>query len=90
MQADRQSAVIVDVCLGSWLCENARTLDRDRTSKAFKTVCDARIGSPFNFEVERKNIFLVALRNFEFSHSQSHKRPSESTAGKSALGGGFN
>jgi hypothetical protein len=40
----------------------------------FKTVSSARIASPFNFEVELKNIILVALRDFEFSHSLGQKR----------------
>ena len=42
---------------------------RDRTSYSFKTVSCAHIASAFNFEIEIKNIILVALRTFEFSHS---------------------
>jgi hypothetical protein len=50
------------------LCENAKTLNRDRTSYSFEIVLGAQIASPFNFENELKNIILVALRVFEFSH----------------------
>jgi len=53
---------------GPRLCEKAKTLDRDRTSYSFEIVLGAQI-SPFNFENELKNIILVALRVFEFSHS---------------------
>ena len=48
--------------------ENAKTLNRDRTSYSFAIVLGAQIASPFNFENELKNIILVALRVFEFSH----------------------
>jgi hypothetical protein len=56
------------VRLGSRLCENAKAINRDRTSYTFKTVSYAHIASAFNFEIEIKNIILVALRIFEFSH----------------------
>ena len=51
------------------LCENAKTLDRDRTSYSFNAALAAQAASPFNFEIESENIILVALRVFEFSHS---------------------
>jgi hypothetical protein len=35
----------------------------------FKTGLDARIAVPINLEIEPKNIILVALRVFEFSHN---------------------
>ena len=57
-----------DVRFGSRLCENAKAINRDRTSYSFKTVSCAHIASAFNFEIEIKNIILVALRTFEFSH----------------------
>jgi hypothetical protein len=41
-------------------------------SRPFQNVC---IASPLNFEVELKNILLVALQNFEFSHSLGQKLP---------------
>ena len=53
---------------GSRLCENAKAINRDRTTYSFKIVLGARIARAFNFEIERKNIILVALRTFEFSH----------------------
>jgi hypothetical protein len=36
----------------------------------------ARIAIQFNFEVELQYIILVALQDFEFSHSLGQKRPS--------------
>jgi hypothetical protein len=48
---------------GPRLCEKAKTLNRDRTSYSFEIVFGAHI------EIELKNIILVALRVFEFSHS---------------------
>jgi hypothetical protein len=50
------------------LCENAKAINRDRTSYSFKIVSCAHIASAFNFEIEIKDIILVALRTFEFSH----------------------
>src|SRR5882672_1200252 len=62
---------------GSRLCENAKAINRDRTSYSFKTVSCAHIASAFNFEIEIKNIILVALRTFEFSHGLGQKRKSD-------------
>jgi hypothetical protein len=59
---------------GSRPCENAKAINRDRTSYSFKTVSCAHIASAFNFEIEIKNIVLVALRTFEFSHGLGHWR----------------
>jgi hypothetical protein len=59
---------------GSRLCENAKAINRDRTSYSFKTVSCAEIASAFNFEIEIKNIILVALRTYEFSHGLGHSR----------------
>src|SRR6266849_10122987 len=59
------------------LCENAKAINRDRTSYSFKTVSCAHIASAFNFEIEIKNIILVALRTFEFSHGLGQKRKSD-------------
>ena len=63
-----------EVRSGSRLCKNAKAINRDRTSYSFKTVSCAHIASAFNFEIEIKNIILVALRTFEFSHSLGHSR----------------
>src|SRR6476620_7225604 len=51
---------------GSWLCENARTLNRDRRSYSSKTVSVARQASGYNLEIELKNIILrrVSILNF--------------------------
>jgi hypothetical protein len=62
------------VRFGSWLCENAKTLNRDRRSYSSKTTLVAHLASEFNLEVELKNIILVAFRFFEFLHSQGQKR----------------
>ena len=62
-----------DVRSGSWLCKNAKTLNRDRRSYSSKTALVVQLASEFNLEVELKNIILVALRFFEFLHSQSQK-----------------
>ena len=56
------------VCNGSRLCENAKAINCDRTIYSFKIVSGAHIARAFGFEIERKNIILVALRIFEFSH----------------------
>jgi hypothetical protein len=63
---------------GSRLCENTKAINRDRTSYSFKTVSCAHIASAFNFEIEIKNIILVALRTFEFSHGLDPNRTSRS------------
>src|SRR5262245_17173764 len=63
-----------NVGYGPRVCENAKTLNRDRTSYSFETVLAAHIASPFNFEIELENIILVTLRVFEFSHSLGQNR----------------
>src|SRR2546425_10483038 len=74
-----------DVRVGSRPCENAKAINRDRTSYSFKTVSCAHIASAFNFEIEIKNIILVALRTFEFSHGLGQKRKWPRLNGMSAL-----
>src|SRR6266849_6127202 len=64
------------------LCENAKEINRDRTSHSFKTVSCAHIASAFNFEIEIKNIILVALRTFEFSHGLDPERKSLEELGR--------
>ena len=59
---------------GSWLCKNAKTLNRDRRSCSSKTALVVQLASEFNLEVELKNIILVAFRFFEFLHSQGQSR----------------
>jgi hypothetical protein len=58
---------------GSWLCENAKTLNRDRRSYSSKTVSVAQRASGFNLEIELKNIILRRVSIFEFLHSQGQK-----------------
>jgi hypothetical protein len=58
-----------DVACWPRLCENAKAINRDRTSSSLKSVFGAHIASAFNFKIELENIILVALRTFEFSHS---------------------
>jgi hypothetical protein len=63
-----------DVGCGSWLCENAKTLNRDRRSYSSKTVLVAQQASGFNLEIELKNIILRRVSIFEFLHSQGQSR----------------
>jgi len=51
---------------GSWLCENAKTLNRDRRSYSSKTVLVAQRASGYNLEIELKNIILRRVSIFEF------------------------
>jgi hypothetical protein len=55
-----------DVRTGSWLCENAKTLNRDRRSYSSKTVLVAQRASGFNLEVELKNIILRRVSILSF------------------------
>jgi hypothetical protein len=48
------------------LCENAKTLNRGRRNYLSTTVLVAQRASAFNLETE--------FKNFEFLHSQGHKR----------------
>jgi hypothetical protein len=66
----RRRASFSNVGCGSWLCKNAKTLNRDRRSYSSKTALVAQLASEFNLEVELKNIILIAFRFFEFLHSQ--------------------
>jgi hypothetical protein len=59
---------------GPWLCENAKTLNRDRRSYSSKTVLVAQRASGFNLEIELKNIILRRVSIFEFSHSPGQSR----------------
>src|SRR6266478_8949704 len=59
---------------GSWLCENAKTLNRDRRSYSSKTVLVAHRASGFNLEIELKNIILRRVSIFEFLTRSGHNR----------------
>src|ERR1700692_2534846 len=63
-----------NVRFGSWLCENAKRLKRDRISYSSKTALVVQHAIEFNLEVAPKNIILVAFRYFEFLHSQGQTR----------------
>jgi hypothetical protein len=67
--AQPSKSVHCNVRYGSRLCENAKAINRNRTIYSFKSVLGALIAGDFNFEIELKNIILVALRTSEFSHS---------------------
>jgi hypothetical protein len=66
----------VDDRSGSWLCENAKTLNRDRRSYSSKTLLVAQRESGFNLEIELKNIILRRVSIFEFLHGQGPERTS--------------
>jgi hypothetical protein len=68
-----------------WLCENAKTLNRDRRSYSSKTVLVAQRASGFNLEIELKNIILRRVSIFEFLHSQGQKATSAGDWARSAL-----
>ena len=71
---------------GPRLCENAKAVNRDRTTYSVQIAFGAHIAMAFNFEVKRKNIILVPLRTFEFSHrlgpERTLSRPAAKTGGK--------
>src|SRR6266404_2923857 len=73
------------VRFGSWLCENAKTLNRNRRSYSSKTVLVAQRASGFNLEIELKNIILRRVSIFEFLHSQGQSRRSDRPAVTSGL-----
>src|ERR1700752_5389104 len=72
------------VRLGSWLCENAKTLNRDRRSYSSKTVLVAQRASGFNLEIELRKIILRRVSIFEFLHSQGHLQTCPAQDGMSA------
>jgi len=61
-----------DVRSGSWLCENARSLYRNRRSHLSKTVSGIQFENTFDLEIELKNVILVEFRFFAFLRSQGH------------------
>jgi hypothetical protein len=79
------SCIEKEVRFGSWLCENAKTLNRDRRSYSSKTVLVAQRASRFNLEIELNNIILRRVSIFEFSHSQGQFQTSASAIPRSAL-----
>ena len=73
-----------NVRFGSWLCKNARSLNRDRRSHLSETALVAQLASEFNLAIELKKIILLAFRFFEFSHSQGQTRTSSRSRTTSA------
>jgi hypothetical protein len=71
--AQPSKSVHCNVRCGSWLCENAKTLNRDRRSYSSRTVLVAQRATEFNLEIELKNIILCRVSVFEFLHSQGQK-----------------
>ena len=75
VDAVRYSFIVVDLHhlllagLPAHLCENAKTLNRDRRSYSSKTRLVAQRARGFNLEIELKNIILRRVSIFEFSHS---------------------
>jgi hypothetical protein len=77
--------LLAEVRVGSWLCENAKTLNHDRRSCSSKTVLVAQRASGFNLVIELKNIILRRASIFEFSHSQGHFQTWARAVARSAL-----
>jgi len=57
---------------GSWLCENAKALNRNRRSNSSKTVSGIQFESAFNLEIELKNLGPGTTECRE-SQKQKHK-----------------
>ena len=73
---------VADVRLGSWLCENSVTRNRDRTNISSKPrVQCAKIESVFSSDLSEKNI-LVAFQFFAFLHTQVIRDRVEPAAGQ--------
>ena len=58
----------VNVAFGSWLCENAKALNRCRRNYSSKTVSGIQFASALKLKIELKNVILVAFRIFAFLH----------------------
>ncbi len=54
-------------------------------SYSSKTASGHQLAIAFNFNIELKNVILVAFRTFAFLHSQGQKRKSRPCRGMSAL-----
>ena len=65
--------MITEVRCGSWLCENAKTLNDDRRIYSSKTVLGLQRAIAFNSKIKLKNTILVVFRFFAFLHSQGQK-----------------
>jgi hypothetical protein len=74
-----------EVRSGSWLCENAKALNRYRRSYSSKTVSGIQFENTFDLEIELKNVILVAFQFFAFLHSQGQKRKWRLPVAKSGL-----
>jgi len=63
----------LDDGFGSWLCENAKTLNRNRRSYSSKTALIAQGASGLNLEAGLENIILRCVSIFELLHGQGQK-----------------
>jgi|SRR5689334_18901556 hypothetical protein len=61
------------VGFGSWLCENAKTLERDRTSCSSRVDPALMLASDFNLDGELENVILAVVWLLAFLHSQAQK-----------------
>jgi hypothetical protein len=66
-------AGVLKVRFASWLCENAKTLNRDRRSYSSEAALVAQRASGLNLELELENIILRRVSIFEFLRSQGQK-----------------
>jgi hypothetical protein len=73
------------VRFGSWLCKNAKMLNRDRRSYSSKAALVTQLAGEFDLEIKLKNIILVTFRFFEFLHSQGQTQKSKCSRVRSAL-----
>ena len=62
------------VSCGSWLCEKAKTLERNRTSYSSETDLALKLASDFNLDDELKNVILAVFRSFAFLHNRVKMR----------------
>lgn len=71
MSASGQKSTLARSCLRRlwvWLCEDAKTLNRDRRSYSFKTVLVAQRASECDLGIELKSIILRRVSIVEFLH----------------------
>ena len=67
------------VSVGSWVCENAETFERDRRSYSSKADSALKLASAF-LDDQLKNVILVVFRSFAFLHSQGGPIPLKEAA----------
>ncbi|WBL80737.1 hypothetical protein I3J27_10045 [Bradyrhizobium xenonodulans] len=75
-----------DVAFGSWLCENGKTVESDRTSYSSEADLTLMLASDFKLDDELKNMILAVFRLLAFLHSQGHELTKRRTARQVAYG----